>query len=98
MQVALWLAPLHHDHWVGLSEQGPSCSQLSQFYQFNNNLARVGIKMEGFVRLWHHLLIEINQLPVRQFERLDGLEDGVPVTIVDVCRERILRIHRVQGD
>ena len=45
-----------------------------------------------------YLLIEINQLPVRQLERLDGLEDGVPVTVVDVRRERILRVHRVQGD
>ena len=45
-----------------------------------------------------YLLIEINQLPVRQLERLDGLEDGVPVTVVDVRREGVLRVHRVQGD
>ena len=45
-----------------------------------------------------YLLIEINQLPVRQLERLDGLEDGVPVTVFDVRRERVLGVHRVQGD
>ena len=50
-----------------------------------------------FMRLFY-LLIEINQLPVRQLERLDGLEDRVPVTVVDVRREGVLRVHRVQGD
>ena len=43
-----------------------------------------------------HLLIEVNQLSVRQLECLDGLEDGVPVTVVDVGRERILRVNCVQ--
>ena len=44
VQVALWLTPLHHDHWVGLTEQGPCCSQLSQFYQLNDNLGRYRMK------------------------------------------------------
>ena len=43
-----------------------------------------------------HLLIEVNQLSVRQLECLDGLEDGVPVTVVDVGREGILRVNCVQ--
>ena len=40
VQVSLRFAPLHHNHGVGLSEQGPSCSKLSQLYQLDNNLAR----------------------------------------------------------
>ena len=50
-----------------------------------------------FVRLLH-LLIEIDQLSVRQLESLDGFEDGVPVSVVDVGCKRILRVHCVQGD
>ena len=50
-----------------------------------------------FVRLLH-LLIEINQLSVRQLESLDGLEHSVPVTVVDVSCEGILGVHCVQGD
>ena len=54
--------------------------------------------MMGFdskLLVWY-LLVEINQFPVRQLERLDGLEDGVPVPVVDVRRERVLRVHSVQ--
>ena len=81
MKVPLGLNLLHHYHGVGLPQQGPGCSQLSQLDQLN-----------------HDLLVQIDQLLVRQFECGRGLEDRVPVAVVDVCHEGVLRVHCVKRD
>lgn len=47
---------------------------------------------------WHtsHLLIEVYQGLIWQLERLDGLEDRVPVAAVDVRHEAFDAVHGVE--
>ena len=45
-----------------------------------------------------HLLVEVDELLVWQLEWLYGLEHSVPVAVVDVGREGVLGVHRVQRD
>ena len=45
-----------------------------------------------------HLLVEVDELLVWQLECLYGLEHSVPVAVVDVGREGVLGVHRVQRD
>lgn len=48
------------------------------------------------MKLGPHLLIQVNQGFIRQLEGLDGLQDGVPVTAVNVSHEALDAVHRVQ--
>lgn len=43
-----------------------------------------------------HLLIEVDQGFIWQLEGLDGLQDGVPVSAVDVRYKTLDAVHRVQ--
>ena len=43
-----------------------------------------------------YLFIQIDELFIRELEGLNGSENGVPVAVVDVCHEGILRIDRVE--
>lgn len=44
-----------------------------------------------------HLFIQVYQGLIGQFQGLDGLQDCVPVTAVDVGHEALYAVHRVQG-